>query len=183
MAPALEKNADEWHLENPDKKIVVLIGKAKTRQPKTQNQSRYMRTRWTPKVGNRFSVSSNVEDYQPGKIYVVSRVDPTDNTLKGTEDGSGRELLWVAWDRVRLITSEIGWDWLKTQLPDDVLEILSAFDGLDQLTLKTHIRDQIVRSTPNLLQRILISKMEIDNGGKAAPEGNGLSDDDDCLDI
>lgn len=142
-----------------------------------------MRTRWTPKVGDRFNVSSNVEDYEPGKMYTVSRVDPTDNTLKGTEDGSGRELLWVAWDRVRPVASEIGWEWLKTQLPDDSLEILSAFDGLDRLTLKADIRDQIVKTTPNLLQRILISKIEISNGGKVAPEGNGLSDEDDSLDI
>jgi hypothetical protein len=142
-----------------------------------------MRTRWTPKVGDRFNVSSNVEDYEPGKMYTVSRVDPTDNTLKGTEDGAGRELLWVAWDRVRPVASEIGWEWLKTQLPDDSLEILSAFDGLDRLTLKADIRDQIVKTTPNLLQRILISKIEISNGGKAATEGNGLSGEDDSLDI
>jgi hypothetical protein len=142
-----------------------------------------MRANWTPKVGDRFNVTSNIEDYEPGKNYTVSRVDPSDNTLKGTEDGSGRELLWVAWNRVRPVLSEIGWEWLKTQLPDDSLEILSAFDGLDRLTLKAEIRDQIVKSTPNLLQRILISKAEIANGGQPSPAGNGLCDEDDSLEI
>ena len=142
-----------------------------------------MRAKWTPKVGDRFNVPSNVEDYEPGKCYTVCRVDPSDNTLKGTEDSSGRELLWVSWDRVRPIRSEIGWEWLKTQLPDDSLEILSAFDGLDRLTLKAEIRDQIVKSTPNLLQRILISKTEIANGGITTPSGNGLGDEEDSLEL
>lgn len=142
-----------------------------------------MRTKWKPKVGDRFNVSSTVEDYEPGKSYTVSRVDTSDNTLKGTEDESGRELLWVSWDRVHPILSEIGWEWLKTQLPDESLEILSAFDGLNRLTLKADIRDRIVRTTPNLLQRILISRAEIANGEVASPTGSGLSDGDDSLDI
>jgi hypothetical protein len=57
---------------------------------------------------------------------------------------------------------EISWDWLKGQLPGEVLELLSAFQGLESLRLKPEVRDHILLQLPNLKERILSSQVAIE---------------------
>ncbi len=57
---------------------------------------------------------------------------------------------------------EISWDWLKGQLPGEVLELLNAFQGLEALRLKPEVRDHILLQLPNLKERILASQVAIE---------------------
>jgi hypothetical protein len=92
-------------------------------------------------------------DYDEGGSYVVSDIDPMDCTLRARDD-NGKIRSWIRWADCRLVT-EIGWNWLKGQLPADALELLSAFNGLERLKLREDVTTALVAEIPTLKQRIL----------------------------
>lgn len=170
----LAKNGARWQVLNPGGYHSI---------PQKTNPIKLMRSNRKPHVGDRFTVNHNSDGYEAGKTYVVSCVDHSDNTLRGTEENSSHEKPWIQWSKIVPGEASIGWDWLKTQLPDDAIEILSAFNGLDCLYLRPQIRDRIVRTTPNLLQRILLSKNDLENGDSPNAQRGGLNNEDDDLGI
>ena len=92
-------------------------------------------------------------DYRRGENYEVTAIDPNDSTLQA-RDEHGQTGRWIRW-RDCEAASEIGWDWLKGQLPAAALELLSAFDGLQTLKLRPDIRIALIQQTPNLKERVL----------------------------
>ena len=121
-----------------------------------------------PKTKQRIKVLRACRGYEIGKTYTIERVDATDNTLVAT-DSSGVEGSWLKWDACVLAGPEISWDWLKNQLPGDVLELLSAFNGLDSVRLKTEVRDHILLQLPNLKEKITESQAAIEE--EFGPDG------------
>ncbi len=105
--------------------------------------------------------------YQAGRVYTIAKVDSSDNTLTAT-DPEGSEGGWVHWSSCEFNFSAICWDWLKGQLSGEALELLNAFEGLKQLSLKSEVRDQILSSLPNLKERILEAQIQLEEeqGGK-----------------
>ena len=114
-----------------------------------------------PQKKQRIKVLRACRGYEMGKTYTVERVDTTDNTLVAI-DSSGVEGSWLKWDACVLAGPEISWDWLKNQLPGDVLELLSAFHGLDSIRLKPEVRDHILLQLPNLKEKITESQAAIE---------------------
>ena len=114
-----------------------------------------------PQKKQRIRVTRASRGYELGKIYTIVRVDPNDSTLVAA-DSNGTEGSWVKWELCVLAGPEISWDWLKGQLPGEVLELLSAFQGLESLRLKPEVRDHILLQLPNLKERILSSQVAIE---------------------
>jgi hypothetical protein len=132
-----------------------------------------------PQRNQRIRVIRSGRGYEPGKTYTVTKVDPSDNTLIAADSG-GNEGSWLKWDQCILAGPNISWDWLKTQLPSEVLELLTAFNGLETLTLKPEVRDYILSQLPNLKDRILQAQVALDEqfGGEplSAPEPSEMED-------
>jgi hypothetical protein len=91
--------------------------------------------------------------YEDSRTYIVSEIDPGDSTLRA-RDENGSLGGWIHWGDCRPV-SEIGWDWLKGQLPAETLELLTAFNGLERLTLRKDVTTTLVAGMPSLKQRIL----------------------------
>jgi hypothetical protein len=121
-----------------------------------------------PQRNQRIRIAGNNRGYSANQIYTITKVDPSDNTLTAT-DSDGREGPWVKWDNCFPAAPNISWEWLKTQLPSEVLELLSAFNGLETLSLKPELRDYILSQLPNLKDRILQAQIALDEqfGGEA----------------
>ena len=113
-----------------------------------------------PQPKQRIRVSHRGRGYEPGKTYTIVRVDSGDNTLVA-DDSNGIEGPWIKWTQCHP-AGDINWSWLKTQLSADALELLSAFEGLENLRLKDEIRDQILLQLPGLKDRILRSQIQLE---------------------
>lgn len=126
-----------------------------------------------PKRNQRIKITHTGRGYEVGKIYTVIRVDPNDNTLMAT-DSSGKEGGWVKWDYCEPAGPDIGFEWLKAHLPGETLELLSAFDGLESLSLKPEVRDYILNQLPDLKQRVLVAQIALDEAlGSIQPQSRG----------
>ena len=130
-----------------------------------------------PQRNQRIRVNRSTRGYEAGKVYTIARVDSSDSTLIAV-DASGREGAWIKWDACVPAGPDIAWNWLKTQLPGEILELLSAFNGLDSLRLKPEVRDHIVLQLPNLRERILEAQIALDEqfGGEPIPDSDSLPD-------
>jgi len=92
-------------------------------------------------------------DYRRGESYEVVEIDPNDSTLKA-RDEHGQIGRWIRWcDCERF--NEIGWVWLKGQLPAETLELLAAFDGLQTLKLRPELRIALVQQVTGLKDKVL----------------------------
>jgi hypothetical protein len=92
-------------------------------------------------------------NYEEGRSYSVSEIDPGDCTLRARDENDSLGG-WIRWCDCRA-ASEIGWEWLKGQLPAETLELLTAFNGLERLTLRKDVTTKLVAGMPSLKQRIL----------------------------
>jgi hypothetical protein len=134
-------------------------------------------------VGMKIRPVSNFgrHSYQAGKTYTVVTVDSNDNTLRA-RDSSGEEGNWIRWSDCQ-IDEEIGWNWLKQMLPAEALDLLSNFDGLDQLRLSKDVRTQLILGIPDLKNRILAVREEMESSSIAKVTANDSDDDDDEADL
>ncbi len=92
-------------------------------------------------------------DYRRDESYEVTEIDTRDSTLRA-RDENGQTGSWIRWLDCEK-AGEIGWDWLKGELSAEALELLSAFDGLSSLRLRSELRIALVASIPDLKGRIL----------------------------
>jgi hypothetical protein len=124
-----------------------------------------------PRKNQRIRVIRETRGYERDRVYTIDRVDTSDNTLTAA-DASGKVGPWVQWINCAPAGPDVGWDWLKAQLPGEVLELLTAFQGLEKLRLKNEVRDHILLQIPNLKERILQAQVALDEefGGEAFPE-------------
>ena len=107
------------------------------------------------KVGDRIRPIDMFEchDYRRGECYEVMEIDHRDGTLNA-RDEHGRTGAWIRWRDCEKDDS-IGWEWLKGQLSSDTLELLAAFDGLQNLKLRPEVRIALVRQLPDLKEKLL----------------------------
>jgi hypothetical protein len=120
--------------------------------------------------------------YQQGKTYTVVSVDSNDSTLRA-RDSAGEEGNWIRWSDCQL-AEEIGWDWLKQMLPAEALDLLSNFDGLENLRLNEDVRTQLLLGIPDLKNRILEVREKIENDSLnkvSASTGDDEDEDDDSF--
>jgi hypothetical protein len=133
-----------------------------------------------PQLKQRIKVTRPSRGYEAGKTYTILRVDDNDNTLIAV-DSEGKEGPWIKWEYCIPSEGQIGWAWLKGQLPAEALELLSAFDSLDTLRLKDEIRDHILLQLPGLKERILHSQIQLEeevDAAKAIPCRNQPPEED-----
>jgi hypothetical protein len=104
-------------------------------------------------VGSRIRVTgnSNSHDYQIGSIYRVHE-DDHDGTFRAI-DGNGTVGKYIKWTDCE--GASIGWEWLRTQLDARSLDLLGAFEGVEQLSLKREIENKLVLSIPHLDEAVL----------------------------
>ncbi len=115
--------------------------------------------------------------YQQGKTYTVVSVDTNDSTLRAS-DGTGDEGNWIRWSDCQL-AEEIGWDWLKQMLPAEALDLLSNFDGLENLRLNEDVRTQLLLGIPDLKNRILEVREKMENESLNKVTSADAEDDED----
>ena len=100
-------------------------------------------------------------NYEQGKTYLVVDIDKNDYTLRA-RDETGNVGTWIRWADCAII-QDIGWHWLKEQLPPDALALLSAFDGLERLKLRDDVIYALVSEVPSLRKGILASAAKLED--------------------
>lgn len=104
-------------------------------------------------------------DYREGETYTVEDIDAADATLRA-RDSSGAIHAWIRWCDCKA-AGGIGWEWLKSQLPAEALELLSSFHGLERLRLRPEVAVALVEELPSLKEKILEA-----SSGIAAPSAD-----------
>jgi hypothetical protein len=104
-------------------------------------------------IGTRIQVVSNTNghNYRIRNIYRVHQVD-SDGTFKAIDD-LGIEGDFLKWKDCQSVG--IGWEWIREHLDARSLDLLSAFDGLEQLRLRDEVETKVITSIPNLADAIL----------------------------
>ena len=104
-------------------------------------------------IGTYVQITGNdsFHNYTTGGIYRVKHVDP-DGTFIGT-DAHGVDGDFIRWDDCKPLG--LDWDWLRQQIDDRSLDLLTAFDGLHTLRIKEQCANHVILATPNLANAIL----------------------------
>ena len=97
--------------------------------------------------------NSNNHSYQVGRVYRVKVLDTNDQTAR-LVDGKGQVRDWCSWDDL-VAVDVIGWQFLQKQLPAEVVDLLSCFDGLEALRLRDEVCWKILLAMPDLKGEIL----------------------------
>lgn len=104
-------------------------------------------------VGTRIRIISNHSnhDYQIGGIYRIHQIVDF-GCFSAIDDQAriGKLAQWRDCERVG-----IGWEWLRTQLDERSLALLSAFVGKEHLTLKHEVESKLLLALPQLDDAIL----------------------------
>ena len=117
-------------------------------------------------IGTRIRITSNHNnhDYQIGGIYRVHKIDDFGCFSAIDEKGNiGKLAQWRDCERVG-----IGWEWLRTQLDERSLALMSAFVGTEHLTLKPEVESHLLLSLPQLDEAILRVLPEFDSSTPAS---------------
>lgn len=117
------------------------------------------------RVGTRVKVlpGSGSDGYQVGRSYTVANVDTSDSTYRlRASDGSVKG--WISFSSVQT-DSVVGWEFLKRHLPEEALELLAAFKGLETLELDEQVVHHILGNLPDLRERILEAMGQIAGEG------------------
>lgn len=103
--------------------------------------------------GTRIQVISNRfhHRYRVGNIYRVHQIFE-DGTITATDDQGieGDFLVWADCEAVG-----IGWEWLRENLDKRSVDLLGAFDGLQNLHLRHDVETKLIASIPNLADKIV----------------------------
>lgn len=117
----------------------------------------------TPTIGSRLRVRTNSgsHNYTIGSTVTVVHVD-NDGTVRARRpDGSIGN--WLA-----IRDAEPGepslWSALRADLPEDVVCFLSAFEGLEELTVRDDIAEKVLLELPDLLERIVAEGRRMGSG-------------------
>jgi hypothetical protein len=104
-------------------------------------------------IGTRIQVVGNINNhhYRIGSIQRVHQVD-SDGSLKAIDE-LGIEGDILCWKDCRPVG--LGWEWIREHLDAHSLDLLSAFDGLQNLRLRESVETKVITSIPNLAETIL----------------------------
>ena len=104
-------------------------------------------------IGTRIQVLSNdnQHNYRIGSVHRVHQVH-SDGTFNAIDEQGieGDFLMWKDCEPVG-----IGWEWIREHLDAHSLDLLSAFDGLQNLRLRESVETKVITSIPNLAETIL----------------------------
>lgn len=134
-------------------------------------------------IGTRVQVlaNSNSHHYRIGSIHRVHQVD-SDSTFKAIDD-QGIEGDYLKWRDCQAVG--LGWDWIRGHLDTRSLELLSAFDGLQNLRLRESVESKVITSSPTLAETIFKLLPKVDEANElhgSAPEGSNEDDfDEDAI--
>jgi hypothetical protein len=95
--------------------------------------------------------NSNSHNYVLGRVYTVSRVEGKAFQATGSDGQKGN---WLSWDDCEPVVG-LGWEYCRELLAPEVVEFLSAFQGIERITLKPAVKDEILRRRPDLPDAIL----------------------------
>ncbi len=104
-----------------------------------------------------------------GAVYTVTAIDNSDDTVKLVAVNGSESSGWIPFSDISP-TIHVGWDYLRTQLPAEALELLSSFDGLEELSLKPEIAARVVLRTPNLKESLIEIAVEMAEEKANAPQ-------------
>ncbi len=128
-------------------------------------------------IGTRIQITANHNhhNYQIGSVHRVHQVD-SDGTLKAIDD-LGIEGDFLAWKDCEPVG--LGWEWIREHLDAHSLDLLSAFDGLQNLRLRESVETQVITSLPNLAETILRLIPEVEAALEICKTTAQNTDDDD----
>ena len=127
-------------------------------------------------IGTRIQVvaNSNNHHYRVGGIYHVHQVDP-DGTFKAACE-AGVEGDYLKWSDCK--PAGIGWEWLRGQLDARTLDLLSAFEGVELLSLRKDVEAQVISAIPDLSGRILQILPEVEQASLALQAAADTQDEE-----
>ena len=104
-------------------------------------------------IGTRIQVvaNNNNHHYSIGSVHRVHQVD-SDGGLKAIDE-LGIEGDFLSWKDCEPVG--LGWEWIREHLDAHSLDLLSAFDGLQNLRLRESVETTLIMSIPNLADTIL----------------------------
>ena len=76
----------------------------------------------------------------------------SDGTFKAIDE-QGIEGDFLSWKDCEPVG--LGWEWIREHLDAHSLDLLSAFDGLQNLRLRESVETHVITSIPNLAETIL----------------------------
>jgi hypothetical protein len=96
-----------------------------------------------------------------GDRFVVVDVDDSDSTVRGIPSGS-RQVSgqWIPWADIEPV--EFGWQYARQHLPQEIVLLLSACDGVEHLSLNRDLKYAIVDSLPDWKERVLAAARKVE---------------------
>lgn len=107
-----------------------------------------------PRINQRIRVVDEKTGLLSERVYRIVQVNSADRSLIAIDD-FGPEGVSIHWELCAEATPQISWDWIRSQVPQDVWALLSAFDGWEEVCLKPEVGADVLRQTPDLWNRIL----------------------------
>ena len=118
-----------------------------------------------PVPGECVVITATSGDHQGriGDRLIVVHVDDDDCTIRGIPQGSKSLAdFWVSWANVEPV--HLGWAYARRHLPADVVELLSACDGIKYLALNRQVKEAIVDTLPDWKERVMTAVRALDAG-------------------
>jgi hypothetical protein len=108
-----------------------------------------------PKVGQYVRIVGNFSShsYKVGQVYRVVKIDTDDRTFIGADPITNTGDGWVQWAEASPI--EFGWEYCQSVVPPEVAMVLSGCRGIEAIALRADVKDAILKSLPDLRDRIL----------------------------
>jgi hypothetical protein len=119
-----------------------------------------------PVPGECVVVTANNGDH-PARIgdrFIVRHVDDSDETIRGALQGSKSVAdFWIPWSDLEPV--HFGWQYARQHLPADVVELLSACNGIQFLALNRQVKEVLVDSLPDWKARVTVAiqRLETDS--------------------
>ena len=111
--------------------------------------------------------NANNHNYTVGKAYVVAEIDD-DGTFRAKDPETGVVGNWLRWVDVDSV-APVGWQWVRTVLPPDVVTFLEAFDGIEEIRLKETMKARLMQRLPNLFDAILEESTQMTEEASVLP--------------
>ena len=120
----------------------------------------------TPIKGECVVVARNTvgHSFTVGDRLVVNQVDNSDDTFRGTPQGSTTMASgWLPWKDAEMVS--FGWQYARKHLPAETATLLSACDGVEHLSLNQAVKAAIIDSLPDWKQRVLAALADMESEG------------------
>lgn len=122
--------------------------------------------------------NANNHNYVVGKAYLVAEIDD-DGTFRAKDPETGVVGNWLRWHDVDSV-APVGWQWVRTVLPPEVVTFLEAFDGIEEIRLKETMKARLMQRLPNLFDAILEESTQMADEAAVVPQaattGRGKAD-------